>query len=189
MANTHRTVPIHQLAQLRRRLSACLDLQHALTTALDAALELHETHLGNIQLYRAGALLIAAQRGFEAPFLEAFRRVSVDDDTACARAMREGRSLIIRDIELDREFAPFRAIAAEAGFRAVQSTPMVGSNGLFAGMISTHFAEPHTPSEQQMLVLDFLAEEVADTIHKFHTEDLFSADTWDAPGCRQSGSR
>lgn len=177
MTNTHRMVPIHQLAQLRRRLSACSHLQQALTTALDAALELHETHLGNIQIYRPGALLIAAQRGFKAPFLQAFRRVSVDDDSVCARAMREGRSLIIHDVELDPEFAPFRAVAAEAGFRAVQSTPMVGSNGLFAGMISTHFARPYTPSEQQMLVLDFLAEEVADTIYKFQAEDLLNADT------------
>lgn len=167
--------PVSPLAHIKDQLAACDDLKLALEVALDAAIELHAADFGSIQLYRAGALFIAAQRGFTAQFLETFRRVGVDDDCACGRAMRNGGSVIVRDIELDPGFAPFRAIAAESGFRAVLSTPLVASNGLFVGMISTHFARPHTPSREQMIVMDVYAGEIADTIQKFQAQEILNA--------------
>ena len=173
-------VPLPELARLQRELKACTEIRQALTLALDAVIALHRADFGNIQLYRGGALMIAAQRGFKAPFLDRFRRVNVEDDCACGRAMREGRSTIVCDVELDAEFAPFRAAAAAAGFRAVQSTPMVASTGLFVGMISTHFARPHRPTDEQMMILDFYAEQVADTIQKFQAETLLQPDDWAA---------
>ena len=160
-------VSLPQLAQLKRGLAACTSLDAVLAVALDTAISLHKADFGNIQLYGDGVLTIAAQRGFAAAFLETFRRVSVDDGSVCGRAMREGCSIIVHDVDLDAEFAPFRTVAAESGFRAVQSTPMVGGNGRFVGMISTHFRRPHTPSHDDMVLLDFYAEHVADAIASF----------------------
>lgn len=181
MMTARSALPVDELARLKRGLSACTTLKQSLDVALDTVIDVHRADFGNIQIYRAGALLLAVHRGFKAPFLETFRRVSVDDDSACGRAMREGRSIIVPDVERDAGYAPFRAAAAAAGFRAVQSTPMVGSNGLFVGMISTHFARPHRPTDEQMTILDFYAAEVADTIQKFQAAEILNGDgSWDA---------
>jgi GAF domain-containing protein len=71
----------------------------------------------------------------------------------CGRAFRAKDPLIISDIEVDPDFLPFREHGRAAGFRGVQSTPMVASNGTFVGMISTHFANPHEPTAIEMTTL------------------------------------
>ena len=155
------------LQKLTRDLVRAPDLNAALATALDAAIAMLHADFGNIQLYRAGELTIAAQRGFKEPFLKTFWRVAADDDCACGRAMRSGRPIVIRDVTVDPEFTPFRPIAAEAGYRAVQSTPLVTSTGHFVGMLSTHFREPHAPRDDDMARLGAYAAVVADTIQRF----------------------
>jgi GAF domain-containing protein len=81
--------------------------------------------------------------------------------------MREGRSIVIEDVETEAEYAPLRAVAAEAGFRAVQSTPMVTSGGIFVGMISTHFSQPHVPSKHDMVLIGIYARLLADAVQRF----------------------
>jgi len=156
-----------RLQDLIKELARAAELNAALHIAVDAAIALLHADCGNIQLYRAGELTIAAQRGFHEPFLKAFGRVAADDDCACGRAMRSGRPVVIRDVTLDLEFAPFRAVAAEAGYRGVQSTPLVTSTGHFIGMLSTHFAEPHAPSDEEMAMLAPYATVIADTVQRF----------------------
>ena len=163
-----------RLAGLSKDIAATSNLEQALAKALDAAIALLHADLGNIQLYRAGVLTIAAHRGFQPKFLDYFRRVDAEQDCACGRAMREGRPMIIADVMLDWQFAPFRAVAAEAGYRAVQSTPLVTTSGLFVGMLSTHFRSPHTPADEEMALLSHYAAPVADTIQKFVTERLIA---------------
>lgn len=161
-----------RLTVLSKDLAARRTLPEVLTTALDAAIALLHADFGNIQLYRAGMLTIAAHRGFKPEFLDYFRRVEADDDTACACAMREGRAVVVSDIDADSKFMSLRPVAAEAGFRAVQSTPLVTTSGLFMGMLSTHFAAPHTPTTEDMTLLGAYATVVADTIQKLVTEKL-----------------
>ena len=164
-----------RVAALTREISASHDLDHALSTALDAAIGLMQADLGNIQLYRAGVLTLAAHRNFQPDFLDRFRRVAADDDCACGRSMREGRATVIPDVTLDEAFAPFRDIAAAAGYRAVQSTPLVTTSGLFIGMVSTHFKAPHEPSDEQMTVLGLYAGAAADVIQKFVAEKMLTS--------------
>jgi GAF domain-containing protein len=113
----------------------CSDLQSVLECVLSNGLELTSAALGNIQLmdWKTGNLTIAAQRGFKEDFLSFFRFVRADDGSACGRAMRNRNSIIIEDVMLDREFAPRQSIAVDAGFRAVQSTPLISSSGAFLG--------------------------------------------------------
>ena len=55
---------------------------------------------------------------------------------ACGRAAREGGRVIVEDVQTDPGFAPHSRIAASAGFRAVQSTPLFSRAGEVLGMLS-----------------------------------------------------
>ncbi|HKA44384.1 MAG TPA: GAF domain-containing protein [Burkholderiales bacterium] len=102
--------------------------------------------MGNIQLLNGTTLEIAVQRGFQDDFLKHFQYVGVDDGCACGRALRSGSAVTIEDVERDDLFAPHRQIAASAGFRAVQSVPLVNAHGNALGMLSVHYAKPlHHP--------------------------------------------
>jgi hypothetical protein len=64
--------------------------------------------------------------------------------------MSRRERIIIEDVLIDPAFEPHRAIAASAGFCAVQSTPLFGRSGEPLGMTSTHFRKPHRPQEHQL---------------------------------------
>lgn len=120
---------------------------------LDDVIALHGAEFGNLQLPIGDELMIAAQRGFKAPFLHAFERVKAADPSVCGRALRDGRPLVIADVEEDPSFAPFRHVAREAGYRAVQSAPLLTKDSQVMGVVSTHFANVHAPTQIEMLLL------------------------------------
>jgi hypothetical protein len=163
---------VRTLNELMAALSAVRDLRSAVEAVLEAAIRLHAASFGNVQLLdpRTGDLRIYAQRGFKEPFLSAFERVSVNDPSCCGRAMRMGRQIVIEDVERDPDFAPFRAVAAQAGFHAVQSTPLVSIAGRFIGVLSTHYARPHRPSALIMLVTKVYACVAADLLERLVPE-------------------
>jgi GAF domain-containing protein len=142
------------------------DLESILNFALFKSLEITDTSLGNVQLmdWRLGYLTIEAQCGFKDDFLEFFSQVRPKTGSACGRAIRERNSIIIKDVNVDQEFTPYREIAARACFRAVQSTPIISNNGAFIGVLSTHFPAIHGPTEKEMLELKTLGEITADAI-------------------------
>lgn len=57
-----------------------------------------------------------------------------------------------------------------SGIRAVQSTPLVSRSGQLLGMISTHWREPHQPTERDLRPLDVLARQAADLIERARAE-------------------
>jgi GAF domain-containing protein len=136
------------------------DLHTGLDEILPASIELLGAYKGNVQLFdaRRGILTIEAHRGFEQPFLDFFQEVSAEDDSACGRALCSGRRIVIEDVEADEDYAPYRAMAAAAGHRAVQSTPLLGHNGSPVGMMSTHFARVHRPTAHELQLLDLYAQ-------------------------------
>jgi PAS domain S-box-containing protein len=119
-----------------------------------------------------GVLTIAAQEGFDQPFLEFFKEVSPEDKCACGRALREGHRSIIEDVEADEDFATFRHIALAAGFRAVQSTPLIGRDGKPLGMLSTHFCNAHRPTEHELQILDLYARKAANFIERQQSDEV-----------------
>jgi GAF domain-containing protein len=160
---------LQQLAeydQFKKRLASCRSASDAVDHALHAAITLHNAQFGNIQLLDLASrtLAICCQRGFGVEFLDTFRTVSIDDPSACGRALRDNISVIVHDVEQDESYAPFRAIAATAGYRGVQSTPAVSSDGKIVGVISTHFREPHTPTRLEMQIVRLYGRGLADTI-------------------------
>ena len=152
--------------RLEPRLQECHDVESVLACALSRGLELSGTALGNVQLmdWSTGCLTIAAQRGFSDEFLSFFHRVTAGDGSACGRAIRERRAVVVTDVLFDPEFAPCRIIAIRAGFRAVQSTPLISSSGAFVGVLSTHFPAAHRPTQGELKILKRVGELTANAI-------------------------
>jgi PAS domain S-box-containing protein len=163
---------ITRLHALSTRLLSPESFGSALEDVLDNAMHASGAGQGSIQIYEPASrsLEIVTQRGFQKDFVDFFCSVSADAGTACARALKTRKRVMIEDVELDREFAPHRDRARAAGFRAVQSTPLLSHDGRMLGMLSTHFAVPATLADRQERLLDIYARHAADVIERFHFE-------------------
>ncbi len=162
-----------RLHALSTRLFGSVDLHTALDDVLQEALHATRADFGNVQLYnpRSRALEIAVHRGFQQNFLDHFREVHLDSGSACARAMQTGVRTIVEDVESEESYALHRAIAAEAGLRAVQSTPLKGRSGNVIGVLSTYYRQPHRPSERDERFLDLYARHATDLIERLGIEE------------------
>jgi PAS domain S-box-containing protein len=160
-----------RLREFSTRLLSIDDFQTLLEEILDATIALQHADLGNIQMYNAEtqALQIIAQRGFQKDFLEHFGNVD-DDSSACGRAMKLRQRVIIEDVETDPGYTPHRDIAASAGFRAIQSTPLFSRGGKFLGMLSTHFRRAHRPTLRDLRFTDLYAAHAAEIIEQRRLE-------------------
>src|SRR5215475_5043100 len=138
------------LAQMKERLFRADVFERAIWTILDDTIALHGAEYGNVQLLANDELIIVAQRGLSPDFLRTFRIVKKQHGSACGRALRLGKPVVISDVQADAEFAIFRRDAALAGFRAVQSTPLMSGKGKRLGVISTQFANVHRPTKIEM---------------------------------------
>jgi PAS domain S-box-containing protein len=163
---------ITRLHALSTRLLSADSFASALDDVLENAMHAAGSHQGNIQLYRpaTGTLEIVAQRGFPKDFVDYFCSAAPDHGTACARALEKRRRVLIEDVDRDREFAPYRDLARTAGFRSVQSTPLLSHDGKLLGMLSTHSPEPARLTDRQERLLDIYARHAADVIERFHFE-------------------
>ena len=83
---------------------------------------------------------------------------------ACARALATRAPIVVGDVMSDAAFAPYRDIADRAGFRAVQSTPLISSSSALVGMVSTHFPATHAPTDQELASLQEAGRRAADKI-------------------------
>ena len=161
-----------RLHEFSTRLVASTELQPLLEEVLTATIALQDADFGNVQLYnpQTQALEVVAHRGFQQDFLEYFSRVH-DSNSACGRALRQQERVIIEDVHTDPRFEPHRPIAASAGFRAVQSTPLFSRSGESLGMISTHFRQAHRPAERELRLTDLYARQAAEMIERKRGEE------------------
>lgn len=136
----------------------------ALEEILDEAIRGCGAVRGNVQVFNAPrrGLEIVAQRGFTRQFLELFDLVTPagPSTSACARAFRLGRRVMVADVLADPDFAPYVAMAKLSGFQAVQSTPIL-LDGRVVGVLSTHFEQPTELSAAAAQVLDECAASIA----------------------------
>ncbi|WP_425311772.1 GAF domain-containing protein [Microvirga massiliensis] len=141
-------------------------LQVVLDAILDATIELHGADFGNIQLYdeKTRTLRLAVQRGFQEPFLDRFAEVSSEEGSACGMALARQERVMIEDVEQEPAYAASLTAAREAGYRAVQSTPLFTPAGTPLGMLSTHFRQPHRLSERELRFTDIYARQASDAI-------------------------
>jgi PAS domain S-box-containing protein len=150
-------------------------LDECLQRTIDAAIAIVGADKGNIQTFDASSnsLIIAAHRGFAEPFLTFFKHVR-DDAAACAAAMRGKTQVIVEDVLESDIFAreKAQAVLISAGVRAVVSTPLLSSNGILMGMISTHYATPHRPTDREVHLIEVLARQAADYLERKRAEQI-----------------
>lgn len=134
-------------------------LRDAMNSVLAQAIGEDGATKGNLQLVDRNShqLLLFAQRGFDQAFVRTFASVAWDDNTACGRAFRNGARVFIPDITLDAAYEPYVTHALAAGYRAVQSTPMIDDNGQVVGVLSTHFPTPQSLTNKACRRLDAIA--------------------------------
>jgi GAF domain-containing protein len=120
-----------------------------------------DAEMGNIQVLESGVLRIAAQHGFERPFLDFFAAVK-DDESACGHALQTGGRVIVEDVQTSPVFAgkPAHAVMLKAGLRSVCSTPIRVNRKLY-GMLSVHRPMPWRPAADQLGLLDRFSRDAA----------------------------
>ena len=155
------------------RLKAERDLPSILGIACRDTVALHGAEFGNVQLIgEDGNLWLVHGEGFSRAFIMAIGRVGIDDGTVCARAWKTRSTVHVPDVASDPAFQPYLAFAAESGFRAVLSSPLISSRGEVVGVISSHFANPKVPTAIELQTRESYGRELAD-----HLLSLFGAGT------------
>jgi len=149
------------LEQMTQRLQSQRSFEAAVETVLNDVVALHGAEYGDLQLVNRDRLVVVAQRNLSAAFLQTFNAVPRNAGCACGRAWRLKRTVVVPDVDKDRDYAPYRTDARAAGYRAVQSTPLM-TRGKVIGMISTLFANPHEPTPIELEILARYAEVAAD---------------------------
>ena len=131
-------------------LSSC-DRETALGIFLDLVMAIQGSDFGNLQIYRSEqrTLEIVRQRGFKPDFLDAFRSGSADSPCCCGRALRTRKPIVVLDAEHDTDFAAYWPVVEKAGYRAVQSFPLIARSQVI-GVVSTHFRAPGRPVPTNM---------------------------------------
>ena len=150
------------------------DIAACLRDVLNVAIEISGADKGNVQLLDrdTGMLNLAAQSGFDDPFVEFFESVS-GDDTACGVALQTKQRVIVEDINKSEIYDGKHSLDAmrEAEVVAVQSLPLLSSTGKVLGIISVHFIQVHRPSEQELRLMDLLARQTADYLERKRVEE------------------
>ncbi len=143
---------------------------------LDAMSGIMRSQAASIQMLddKTGQLKLIRSRGLHPKSVEFWQNVDANSASGCGEALRDCRRRVIFDVE---KHPPFEGDAVideyrRSGLRAVQSTPLVARNGRRLGMISTLWAEPHEPSEDDFRSFDVLARQVADLIERSQSEEL-----------------
>ena len=148
-----------RLHDLTKDLRTVPRLSALLPQVLRGAMALVGGDFGNMQILdpATGSLRLVTQAGFGPEFCEYFAVVD-DGHSACGQAARQCAQTVIADVRTDPGFAPHREIAAAAGFRGVQSTPLVDYAGHLVGMVSTHFQRLHRPSDRDLRIMELYAD-------------------------------
>jgi len=150
---------LHELSTTLLKDSRDKDVAFNLRQVLLASIELLGADKGNIQLYdeRAQALKIVTHVGFDQTFLDLFKSVPSGGNCACGKVLAGKERVIVEDFRTDPRFTDFGPICAAHDFVAVQSTPLFGSDDRLYGILSTHFRQPHRPSQRELYLLDCYA--------------------------------
>ena len=119
---------------------------------------------------------LLASQGLGADGRGYFARVAPDKTTVCGQAYHRVARVIVPDVKDCAFLAPRnREMSLQIGIRSLQTTPLLSRAGEVIGMISTHWREPHVPSERDLRLLDILARQAADLIERQTSADTLRA--------------
>jgi len=155
-----------------RELWVSAALLATLNEILDAVILVLRGKFGTLALYDAvrNTRQIVAQRGFDAEYLQAVGVMSIDTGLAGSRSIRQSKRVIVYDVNEDPEYEPYREFAKKAGYRTVQATPLLSSDGEVLGALVTHLSEPRDFTPHELQVLDLYSRQAADAIVRARAE-------------------
>ena len=163
---------LNRLYRLSAQLLRPTELKPAMELILEGSMEILGAAMGDVQIYDDAAqqtMKVVLHRGIHQDHIDSLQKLSLDHDSPCARARRSGSRVIVEDVESDIESTHHRAVAATAGYRSMQCTPLVSRDGELLGVISTQFPKPHRPSEHELRLLDLYLVHATDTIERIRT--------------------
>jgi PAS domain S-box-containing protein len=162
-----------RLNKATSRLWHLSDPKAGLQQILSAAVALLGADRGIVQLLGGdGVLRLTAQEGFDETLLDPLREIRAEDFSSFDQALRTGERVVISDVDSDELDAPSREVATAAGYRSLQSTPLVSREGRRLGMLSTHWVLPHRPSRDGLRLLDLYAQQAANFIDRCSSEQM-----------------
>ena len=155
-----------RLHELSSRLLNTTDLPLLLRQLLDATVEMQGADFGCVQLYESTTrrLEMITHRGFEPALLGRFANVEPEKAGSSGRSVMQRQRVVVCDVNAEESYASLRDFAAQAGYRALQSTPLFDRNDDPLGVLTTHFRQPHTLSERELRLTDLYARQAADVI-------------------------
>ncbi len=123
----------------------------------------------------AGELKLLASRGLSAEARRCWEWVHTKSQCTCGHALKTGARAIAADVRHCEwmEGSDDQANLLKSGIQAAQSTPLVSRSGKLLGMISTHWRQPHEPSERDLRLLDILARQAADLLERHQADEQF----------------
>lgn len=165
LANDER---FRSLCALLVDLSETHGLEPALGQILTSALDLVHADGGYIRFLDPvhDAHPFVAQIGFSAEFVEYFSSLATPVNPEVRAGLHRGKRTIIDDIFAYPSFQPHLSQFMAAGYRSMQSTPMMRGGTRAIGVICTFFVERHTPSEEDFAILDTYSRIAAAVIEK-----------------------
>lgn len=148
---------------------------------VDAAVTIAGSQFGTMQMLvpsddpsgHGGELRLLAHRGLPTEAVAFWHWVPPVARSSCAAALKAGARAIIPDFDEWDEIAGTEDLLAfrRTGIRSAQTTPLKSRDGRLIGMISTHWSEPHSPSERDLRLLDILARQAADLLERTIAEE------------------
>ncbi len=159
-----------RLHEFSTRLTSNIELKRVLEEALISVITMQGTHMGTVMLYDSnrGILRMAASVGFNQEYLNILGTIPPGVG-ACGTALKERRSVLIEDVELEESFKPYLPLAARAGYRAAYSVPLFSQSGAVMGTIGTYFPYPHRPSPREARLVELYARQVAHAVENAQT--------------------
>lgn len=135
--------------------------------------------MGTLQRFehKEDFLTIVASRGFSSDALRHSAKVRRETNSSCAAALILRRMRVfVEDVSTSYLYVGTREldVLQATGVAAVQSTLIIGSDGRFRGVFSTHFHAPKVMSSFGRMPLNQLAERMASCMEAL--EDLAPSD-------------
>lgn len=169
------TESFQRLLEISARLSSTLHLDDLLSLVMDVSTELTDSQKASILLVdnKSGQLHFAASKGDEVP-----EDVVVPLDNSIAGwVVRNGRSLILGDVQADSRF--YAEVDADLAFvtRSMLAVPIVTKNGVIGALEVLNKKEDAPYSAQDVALLEALASQSAVAIinaRLFHQSDLLA---------------
>ncbi|MBV9243126.1 MAG: PAS domain S-box protein, partial [Acidobacteria bacterium] len=163
-----------RLRELGAMFATGADIQALYDKIVEIAISLSAAAAGTLQLYDAATkqLVTISSHGFDAHFIEHFRRVDAGPRTTGGRALKaRKRVLIDYNVPPEDDHDGYLHAHLEAGFRTVQSLPLVSRRGGAIGLLTTQWRSEHRPTERENGFLELLARQAADLISRKIYED------------------